>query len=305
MHLFTVTSIVSTFLYGILFDWRLLCLQLLIIGIYMIGHKLNDHGRTSTRRKIQMGSWGAPQDPSCYGVMEFDCEIVDEFIASYNKKHPDEKITYTHFFMKALGQSVAKSPDANGTIAFGQFVPFNGVHINTLVDIDGKNLAGVTVSNCDKISFSEMRKKTNSAVKKIKSKKDANFKEQMKIAKMLPSFMMACLLQFSSFLSYYLGIDVAAVKIKKYQFGNVVLTNASSMEVYNTFAPLVNFCNAIVVAVICKPRDKVVVGEDRQMQVKKIIQLNMTFDHRYADAMSIHPTIKELYRLVANPQDML
>ena len=265
---------------------------------------MNNHGRTTTRRKIAMASWGAPQDPSCYGTMEFDCEIIDNYIEAFNKKNPKAKITYTHFFMKVLGNSFYLSPEANGTIAFGQFVPFNSVNINTLVDLDGKNLAGVTIENCEKLSLSEIRLKTNEKIKKIKLRKDANVKEQMKIAKMLPAPVMSVLMVVTSFISYYLGMGVKALKIRKYNFGNVVLTNVSKMEVYDTFAPLVNFTGAIIVAVICKPREKVVVNKNREMEIKKVMTFNVTFDHRYADAMSVRKTIQEIYNLCAEPEKL-
>lgn len=304
MHIFTFTSLLSTFLYGLLVDSRLLFIQLFIIALYFVGSYMNNHGRTSVRKKIAMSSWSAPQDPSCYGTMEFDCEIIDDYIKTFNQKNPKANISYTHFFMKVLGNSFIKSPQANGTIAFGQFVPFDSVNINTLVDIDGKNLAGVTVENCDKLSLKEIRTKTNEKVKKIKNKSDEQLKDQMKIAKMLPAPLMSLLLQFSSFVSYYLGMGLRSVKIKKYQFGNVIVTNVSKMEVYDTFAPLVNFTNAIIIAVICKPKDKVVVNDKREMVIKKMMNLNVTFDHRYADAMTVQETIKEIYKLCANPEKL-
>lgn len=305
MHLFTFTSLASTFIYAFLYDWRLLSIQLTIISLYYLGARLRSRGKTTTRNKIQMGTWGAPQDTSAYGTIEVDCGIIDDFIEKYNQKNPDARISYTHFFMKLIGMSIAKAPRINGTIAFGEFVPFEGVNVNTLVDIDGKNLAGVTVQNCDSLSLSEIRTKTNSKVKALKTKKDENVKEQMKIAKMLPSSIMACLLEISTFITYNLGLDFKALRLKKYQFGNVVITNVTKMGINHVFAPLVNFTRSICIVVLCSPEDRVVVDENKEMVVKKMMNVNITFDHRYADAAAVQPVIKELKTVASNPEKML
>jgi pyruvate/2-oxoglutarate dehydrogenase complex dihydrolipoamide acyltransferase (E2) component len=305
MHLFTFTSIASTFLYAILYDWRLLFIQSTIIFLYFLGAYLRSHGKTSVRKKIAQGSWGAPQDTSVYGTVEVDMDIVDNFIGSYNKKNPDNKITYTHFFMKLVANSMSKVPRINGTYAFGEFIPFEGIHMNTLVDIEGKNLTGVTVNNCEQLSFKEIRQNLNYKIKKIKMKKDEDTKEQMKIAKMLPSCVMACLLEFSSFITYTLGVSFKPLKLKKYPFGNIILTNASKTSIQHAYAPLVNFSRAILLVVLCSPYDKPVVNEKREVEVRKVMNVNMTFDHRYADAMTVQPVFEEFIRLVKNPELML
>ena len=235
-----------------------------------------------------MSTWNAPHDPSCYGTLDLDCEIIDKFLENYNSKNPDAKITYTHFFMKLIGLGIEKAPDANGTIAFGQFVPFKGVNISTLVAVGKKNLTGVTVSNCQKLSLSEIRKKTNARIKKIKTDKDEDTNHQINTIKFIPAFIIECIIDITSFISYSLGIGFKFLRIKKYSFGNIILTNVSPLPFIDTFAPLVNFSEAFMVAVICKPKLRAIVGPNRKMEIRKMIKLNVTFDHRYADAANIN-----------------
>jgi pyruvate/2-oxoglutarate dehydrogenase complex dihydrolipoamide acyltransferase (E2) component len=251
-----------------------------------------------------MSLWGRPESPSCFCTLDLNCEIIDKFIDSYNKKNPNNHITYTHFFMKLMGKSLYKSPSANGAIIFGQFYPYTGVKITTLVAVGKRNLSGVTVHNCQSLTFNEIRDKTNPAIKQIKNDKYEEHNQQMKLTFSLPTFVVSFLLQLASFASYFLRLSIKIFRVKKHSFGTILLTNVSEMKYYNSFAPLVNFTNAIMVTTICKPKDEVVVEND-QMVIRKMLKLKITFDHRYADAASIHPTIKEIYRLAENPEDLL
>ena len=266
---------------------------------------MNDHGKTSVRKKIAASSWGAPSDPSCYGNLEFNCEKIDAFIESHNKKNPEQKISYTHFFIKLFGKSFIKAPDANGVFAFGQFVPFKGVNLNTVVDINKKNLVTIPINNCELLKFSQIREQLNKRVKDIKKNKDLETNEFMKKMSLLPTPFVSALLQFSTFVSYYLGIDFAPLKLKKYAFGNIVLTNVSSYKIYNTFAPLVNFSHSSLVAVICRPFMKPVVNEEGEIVPRKVINLNVTFDHRYGDGGMLNLILEELYRLIDNTHELL
>jgi pyruvate dehydrogenase E2 component (dihydrolipoamide acetyltransferase) len=266
---------------------------------------MKNHGKTSVRKKIQASSWGNPSDPSCYGNLELNCEKIDSFIDAYNKKNPTNKITYTHFFVRLLGISLMKAPKANGMMAFGQFVPYKDIKISTLVSIDNKNLASVIIDEVNKKSLIEIQNLINSKVKKIKSKKDADTNEQMKVLNSIPTAFVSLFLELSAFITYYLGLSFKVLKLKKYAFGNIVLTNVSSMEIYNTFAPLVNFSNTTLCVVLCKPKVKPVVDEKGDIVSRKMINMNITFDHRYADASMVNLALKEIYRLVENPNEML
>ena len=53
----------------------------------------------------------------------------------------------------------------------------------TLIDIEGKDLAGLTVRKCDKLSIQQIVEKLQQKVSKIKAKKDSDHKKQTGAAK--------------------------------------------------------------------------------------------------------------------------
>ena len=58
----------------------------------------------------------------------------------------------------------------NGAIAFGKFRPYEGSSVSTLVDIEGKDLASVTLYHVDSMTIEDIREAIKGRVKEIKSK---------------------------------------------------------------------------------------------------------------------------------------
>lgn len=305
MHVVIFGSILSSFLYGLLVNFKLFQIQFGIIMIYFIGHYLKNRQQTSIKQKILMSAWSRPQNASFYFTIELNCEIIDKFISDHNQGNPENRITYTHFFIKLLGKSLKTCPDTNGSIVFGHFYPFRNVKMTTLVAVQKKNLSGVHIENCESLSFEQIRNKTNPSIKDIKYDKFEEHNQQMKLTLPLHSSIVSLLLQFANFISYYMRVSFKLFRIRKHSFGTIVLTNISKMNFFNSHAPLVNFINAPFVIAICKPKDKVVVAENDQMIVRKMINLSVTFDQRYADAATIEPMVKKIYHLAKHPKELL
>jgi hypothetical protein len=101
---------------------------------------------------------------------------ADEFIAKKAKE--GIKVTYTHIALKALGVSIKAGQGQLAKIIFGKVVPIEDLDILTLIDVDGKDLAGVTVRKCDKLPIRELIDQIAGKIKKIKLKQDGDHKKQ-------------------------------------------------------------------------------------------------------------------------------
>ena len=70
-------------------------------------------------------------------------------------------------------------------IVFGRAIPVENLDIFTLVDIEGKDLTGITITvrKCDKLPISELISQISGKVSKIKSRTDGDHKRQTASAK--------------------------------------------------------------------------------------------------------------------------
>lgn len=304
MHLFTFTSILSTFIYALFCDWKLLLIQTTILaGYFLLARRYNGRDKTSVRRKMVMGAWGEPNDSTCYAQVQVDAGKIDEYIQNYNKTHPEEKITYTHYFLKLLGVVFTQIKGLNGKLVFGRFVPYDSVNVQTVVNVDNKDIAAAVVKNCDTSSLSEIRSFLNEKVKKLKKRKDKEFNANMRLAKILPTPLISVVLNLFSFLSFFLEVKFGGVKPNF--LGNIILTNVTNMEIEDSFAPNTSFARSMCTVVLNKPTFRPVADENLQVVVRKIMNVNISFDHRFADGAQGSLMALKLKEIVANPGKFL
>ncbi len=258
----------------------------------------------SIRSKIRIATWNDSGDPTVFGKIEVDLTEIDNFLEKYNEKNPDNKLTYTVIFAKAFGQGLSTSKHLSGKIAFGAFVPSNQVNISVLCDIGGTNLANVLVEGCDKNSLKELNDQLKRKVKSLKMGKDKDFNKQTLLGSLIPSFLTQIILVVSSWICYDLNLAVPPLNLKPNNYGNGILTNVSNFNVFDFSAPHVPFLKTIVVAVMNTPALKPVVV-DGKIIIRKIMNLNISYDHRFADGSDAPRMLKNLERVFSNPSAYL
>lgn len=100
---------------------------------------------------------------------------------------------------------------------------------------------------------------------------------------MLPSLFVQVLTQIVSFVSYNLEIPLPFLKIEKNHFGTILLTNVTAMKGYHdAFGPITNFTRTMATVVMCTPMDRPV-AVNGEVKIAKMMNVNVTFDHRFLD----------------------
>ena len=109
-------------------------------------------GKMTTRRKLAIATWSAPQEGNIYGKLTVDVTNALRYIDD-RREASGEKVTITHLVGKAVANALAEAPDLNGRIVFGSFVPHETVDVTFLVVLDGgSDLAKVKVERADEKS---------------------------------------------------------------------------------------------------------------------------------------------------------
>ena len=302
MNFWAFSLLASVLLWSLIYEPSLFLIYMGLNGIYILlaiwtGRK----SLTSFRRKLQIATWNDSGDPSVFGRLEVDLTKIDSFMEQFNARNPENKITYTAIFARALGEASKASGRCTGKIAFGQFLPAAEVTLSVLVDVEGSNLGTVVLRGCDRLSISELNTALKEEVKKLKTGKNKDFNEQMNTLKYIPSFVVQLMLRIASWLCYDLGLSVPFLKVKPDNFGFGILTNVSGFGLEDCFAPLVPFCKTVVVVVMnaTQLRPRVV---DGKLEIRKILNLNVTFDHRFGDGADAIKMMKGVYQVLEEPE---
>lgn len=98
-----------------------------------------------------------------------------------------------------------------------------------------------------------------------------------------------------------MGLNISFLGFGKQHFGTFLLTNVSSMKGYNeVYGPISNFCRSIATVVLCTPTERAVV-KNGQVVPATIMNVMITFDHRFLDGAGGTKMSQKIMEVWQNP----
>lgn len=234
-------------------------------------------------RKIALSAWNKGGDPSVYGFLELDVS------------HMEGKASPMPLVIKAIAATMVKHKDLNAIMRFGRIHHRSNIDISVLVNIpDGKSddLSTATLLDVDKMSIEEISEKVFVTTDLIRKKKDPNLGFSLKLIKLVPLLLVRMLLNATSFLIHDLGLNLKWFKIPHRPFGPVVITNVGSLGINKVLVPLVPWTKAVMFVAIGKILKEPKVIDDK-IEIRKIMHLGVTFDHRFFDGSHAAAMIRD------------
>lgn len=303
MYILEFAFKMSVLLYSLFYDMRLLYIFGTILGIYTIIHySIKDSSPNTSRLNIRLGTWESPKDSNVYVKIVVPVTPSEEY---FKKKFEEDgtRLTLTHIALKAIAVAVMKAK-CNAKIVFGRLVKLPSVDISALVDIDnGRDLAQITVKNCDTASLATLSNQIHHVAKRIKEKKDTSHQDRTKGFSTMPDWVISLLMTIGGFVAYNMGMDFPIAKIKANAFGANLLTNVSKLGYRESFAPLVNFSRNAATWVLCEPYWEMDYDENGQnATLMKKLNFMCTVDHRFIDGSGGTVIMKTIKDVFANPE---
>lgn len=258
--------------------------------------------RTPPFRKLALGTWDAPRNPEIYGILEVDLTKAQEWAKA--NAEDGVKITPLHMVSKALGIAMERYPDLNGYVRFGRIYLRKSVDIFFQVMTPGQNgrtdLTGVRIADVNKKSVHDIAREMSQHVQRAREKKDLDVQKTAKMMDLFPSLIVRWLLKIVAFISYTLNIRFPG--IPKDPFGGAMISNIGALGLDTAFAPLVPYSRTPMVILLgqAKPRP-VVVGD--AIEVRNVIRLNSTIDHRFCDGALLAKMVKVFNEAFDNPEE--
>ncbi|MBI5534213.1 MAG: 2-oxo acid dehydrogenase subunit E2 [Deltaproteobacteria bacterium] len=239
-------------------------------------------------RKMAIGTWNAPGDPSVYGTLELRMEAALEYLARFREK-TGRKATITHLLARAMGSILKETPDANAILR-GHKIYLRqdiGIFVQVAITEDGEgkaDLSGVTLHDVDKKSLAEICDEMTMRAKEVRAHKDAELERSRSLFHRLPYRLVGPVLDAMSFLFYTLNLDPRFAGVPKDAFGSVMITNVGTLGLDTAYAPLVPFSRVPILLTVGAVKDQPVV-DDGVVKPGKVMKINVTFDHRFIDGV--------------------
>jgi pyruvate dehydrogenase E2 component (dihydrolipoamide acetyltransferase) len=240
--------------------------------------------------------------------MEIDFTNGQNFLNRVNKTSK-AKITVTHLVAKAAAMTLRHFPDINGLIRWRRIYLRDTVDIFIQVAVPGEreekaDLSGAKVDACDTKTLEGIATELREKSQAIRRRQDPQFVGTLSFLDRIPSFLLPWLIKLMGFLIHDLGFHSKRLGLPEDPFGSAMVTSMGSLGIQAAYAPLVPMSRTPLIVCVGEVRQKPWVVEG-QVVARPILDLGVTFDHRFMDGLTASLMAKYFSRILEDPEKFL
>jgi pyruvate/2-oxoglutarate dehydrogenase complex dihydrolipoamide acyltransferase (E2) component len=250
-------------------------------------------------RKIAGAMWGPPDDPQVYGMLEFDSSPLLAYMA--RARAAGHRVTPTHFVGRAIACALHEVPDFNVRIRGSKVIPRETVDVFFIAAVEGgRELSGVKVERADEKSVLAVAAELHQRATAMKQGDDPDFARTKRSISAMPRMLLRPAMRLSSWVAGDLNRDLKILGAKANPFGSAMVTSIGMLGIPQGFAPLARVYKMPLLVLVGEIVDKPW-AVDRRAEVRPILSLTATIDHRYADGWHISQLIRPFRRYLEDP----
>jgi pyruvate dehydrogenase E2 component (dihydrolipoamide acetyltransferase) len=259
--------------------------------------------RPSSFRKIAAAVWRPPNDPTIYGTMSIEMTGAQRFLAA-ERERTGLKLTVTHLVARAVALAFRRHPDLNAKVRWGRILLRDSVDLFLQVSTDnGADLSGAKIERADEKGLADIARELSGTAGAIREGRDPALKKSRGLISRLPWFLVGLFLRIGDFLTNTLHIDLRGSGMPRDPFGTCMVTSVGMFGIEVGYAPFIPMarCPAIILVGEVQDRPWVV---DGKLEVRPVIQLSATFDHRIIDGYHAGLLAREMRTLLSAPEQL-
>lgn len=250
-------------------------------------------------RKIANAVWDGPNDPQIYGALEIEATAIVDFLEKARAK--GHRVTPTHIVGRAIGRMLEAVPVLNMRLVGGKAYPHPTIDVFYIAAVEGgTDLSGVKIQRANEKSAIEIAKELSDRAKRVKKGDDPDFKKTKSIMDWLPVWLLRIVLRFTAWLTGDKAISVKMLGAKALPFGSAMVTSVGMFGIPMGFAPLAWMYRVPLLILVGELTDKAVVI-DKKIEVRPVLPITATIDHRYADGAQLGKALKAFRAYLADP----
>ncbi len=237
-------------------------------------------------RRIATGTWRDPDDPQIYGLLEVDASRLVAFQKAC-REATGLHVTPTHLVGRALARAIHAVPDLNVRIVGGRAIQRPSIDVFFITAIaGGHDLSGTKVERTDEKSVLEVARDLDPRTRVLKAGKDPGFVRTKKTMDWLPMPLLRLALRITAFFVGKHARTVRALALAASPFGSAMISNIGSLGLPIGFAPIAWLYHVPILLLVGAIEDKPV-AVDGHVEVRPVLPITATIDHRYADGWHI------------------
>jgi pyruvate dehydrogenase E2 component (dihydrolipoamide acetyltransferase) len=250
-------------------------------------------------RKIAVAAWDGPNDPQIFGALEIEATQTRAFLGA--ARAAGHHVTPTHLAGRALAHALAAVPDLNVRLVAGRAVPRRSIDVFFIAAIDGgRDLSGVKVERADEKSAVMIARELDERGGALREGKDPALARAKRTLERLPTPLLRIALRLGSWLASDLAMDLPFLGLQAQPFGSAMVSSVGMLGIPVGFSPLMWMYRVPLLVLVGEMEDKPV-AMDGRVEVRPVLPVTATIDHRYADGAQIAKALRAFRAYLAEP----
>ncbi|WP_026653591.1 2-oxo acid dehydrogenase subunit E2 [Butyrivibrio proteoclasticus] len=242
-------------------------------------------------------------DNEAYITMSIDLAKTEDYIAEFNKQHPDRRISIFDLVITAALKTIRLRPQMNRFIANKTMYQRNGITAAFTVkknfrDDGDETLARIVAEDTDNLDT--LSKKVREQIAFCKNNDDEST-EAMNIIKKLP--FKHLIGAVARFLDRHGWMPASVIATDPYQC-SVVLSNLGSIGMNIGYHHLMNWGTTSIFIIVGTKKNKPYFDAQGNVTMKRELDLSFTIDERISDGFYYGRSLKLMKKLIENPELM-
>jgi pyruvate/2-oxoglutarate dehydrogenase complex dihydrolipoamide acyltransferase (E2) component len=255
-------------------------------------------------RKLALGTWRSPRDPSAYAALDVRMERALAFLESYRAR-TGRRLTVTHLVAKAAADALRRYPETNVLLRWSRPSLRKDVGVCVLVVQPGESgradLTTATVHRADTLPLGDFVDAMESRIGDVRARRDVVIEQGKRRSYRIPGPLMGLALRLLSFVWYTLNVDLRWVGMPRDPFGSVAVTSLGSLGLERGFVAMVPYTRTPLLLAPGAVR-KVPVVQGDTLVPGKVLTLTCTWDARVIGVEAISRVLHHIGETLEDPE---
>jgi pyruvate dehydrogenase E2 component (dihydrolipoamide acetyltransferase) len=241
-----------------------------------------------------------PTDSRVYGTLDIDVTDAKRFLDE--KRGTGVKITMTHLATAVLARAVAFDvPEMNCFIRRGRVVGRERIDVMVPVAIGGgEGVSAIIIKDAHARTVTSIAEEIRSSAEKNRAGEESKTAQNKYLLNRVPWPFRRPVFRFLKWITVDMGVKIKSLGLSADSFGSFVVSDIGSFGLNTGMTSLMPAAKVPAVIVLGKIEDKAIV-RDGQIEIRTMLPLTGTFDHRIVDGLQIGKLARGIKRNFRKP----
>ena len=237
---------------------------------------------------------------------KFDVTELIKYVEKKKKENPNEKLTYFHVFVTAIGKVIYNRPLLNRFVVNKRYYDRNNVSISFVAkgeftDDSKEFMSTVNIEEND--TLESVRKKVLDKVTKTRKSDNNSTDKAVDLVGKLPKFIRDVAMGIFMFMDRHDLLPKSLCEDNIY-YSSVLVSNLGSIDCGAIYHNLTDFGTSSILVTIGDIHKEQVLNKDGKTEIRDVCEFGINLDERIADGFYFIKSVKLLEEIFKNPEKL-